>query len=82
MATLATQILDVISALFIIFGGVLGYIPQYRKIAQLRSSEGFSKLVCLVLLLANILRLLFRIGKEFDDSLVFQVRTHATFRTR
>ena len=42
-----------------IFGGVVPYIPQYRKIRRIRDSEGFSTFVCLVLLVANILRILF-----------------------
>jgi len=42
-----------------IFGGVVPYIPQYRKIRRSRSAEGFSTYVCLVLLVANILRILF-----------------------
>ena len=42
-----------------VFGGVVPYIPQYRKIRRLRDAEGFSTYVCLVLLVANILRILF-----------------------
>ena len=42
-----------------IFGGIVPYIPQYRKIRKTRDSEGFSVYVCLVLLIANILRIFF-----------------------
>lgn len=42
-----------------VLGGVVPYIPQYRKIRKTRDSEGFSVYVCLVLLIANILRILF-----------------------
>ena len=42
-----------------IFGGVVPYIPQYRTIRRTRDAEGFSTFVCLVLLVANILRILF-----------------------
>lgn len=42
-----------------IFGGIVPYIPQYRKIKRTRDAEGFSTYVCLVLLVANILRILF-----------------------
>ena len=42
-----------------VFGGIVPYIPQYRKIRRLRDAEGFSTFVCLVLLVANILRILF-----------------------
>lgn len=42
-----------------VFGGVIPYIPQYRTISRTRDSEGFSTFVCLVLLIANMLRILF-----------------------
>ena len=42
-----------------VFGGVVPYIPQYRKIRKTRDAEGFSVYVCLVLLIANILRIFF-----------------------
>ena len=42
-----------------VFGGVVPYIPQYRKIRRTRDAGGFSTYVCLVLLVANILRILF-----------------------
>lgn len=42
-----------------VFGGIVPFIPQYRKIKLKRSTEGFSTFVCLVLLLANIMRILF-----------------------
>lgn len=43
-----------------VFGGVVPYIPQYREIRRTQRAEGFSTYVCLVLLVANILRILFR----------------------
>ena len=42
-----------------VLGGVVPYIPQYRTIQRTRDAEGFSTFVCLVLLVANILRILF-----------------------
>lgn len=42
-----------------IFGGVVPYIPQYRDIKRKEDSEGFSLYVCLALLIANTLRILF-----------------------
>lgn len=42
-----------------VFGGVVPYIPQYRSIRRSRDADGFSAFVCLVLLIANILRILF-----------------------
>lgn len=61
------QIFSVLSSLVtwvaagaMVFGGVVPYIPQYRDIRRTQNAEGFSTYVCLVLLVANILRILFR----------------------
>ena len=54
-----TEIVTWISIGCMVFGGVVPYIPQYSKIRKTRDSEGFSTFVCLVLLVANILRILF-----------------------
>uniref|UniRef100_A0A8C2U2Y0 Solute carrier family 66 member 2 n=1 Tax=Coturnix japonica TaxID=93934 RepID=A0A8C2U2Y0_COTJA len=42
-----------------VFGGVVPYVPQYRDIRRTQNAEGFSTYVCLVLLVANILQILF-----------------------
>ena len=42
-----------------IFGGMVPYIPQYRQIKKTEDTEGFSLFVCLALLVANTLRILF-----------------------
>lgn len=42
-----------------IFGGIVPYIPQYREIKKKEDAEGFSLYVCLALLIANTLRILF-----------------------
>ena len=42
-----------------IFGGVVPYIPQSYDIYASKDTEGFSTYVCLALLVANILRILF-----------------------
>ncbi|XP_053718866.1 solute carrier family 66 member 2 isoform X3 [Synchiropus splendidus] len=55
-----------------VFGGVVPYIPQYRDIRRTQNAEGFSTYVCLVLLVANILRILFRFGRYFDTLLLWQ----------
>ncbi|ETN57857.1 hypothetical protein AND_010573 [Anopheles darlingi] len=47
------------SASFMVVGGVLPYVPQYRQIKQTQDPEGFSLHVCLALLIANTLRILF-----------------------
>lgn len=55
-----------------VFGGVVPYIPQYRDIRRTQNAEGFSTYVCLVLLVANILRILFRFGRYFETLLLMQ----------
>nr|XP_057903511.1 solute carrier family 66 member 2 isoform X2 [Doryrhamphus excisus] len=55
-----------------VFGGVVPYIPQYRDIRRTQNAEGFSTYVCLVLLVANILRILFRFGRYFETLLLWQ----------
>ncbi|XP_030060384.1 PQ-loop repeat-containing protein 1 [Microcaecilia unicolor] len=56
----------------IVFGGVLPYIPQYQEIQRTSSADGFSTWVCLVLLVANILRIFFWFGKLFELPLLLQ----------
>jgi solute carrier family 66, member 2 len=51
---------------------VLGYVMQYRLIQQNQSVGGFSIDICLVLLVANILRLNFYPFNQFDTALLFQ----------
>jgi hypothetical protein len=48
-----------ISSGAMIFGGMVPYIPQYREIKRTEDTEGFSLFVCLALLVANTLRILF-----------------------
>lgn len=48
-----------VSAGAMIVGGVIPYIPQYWQIKKTKDAEGFSLLVCLALLIANTLRILF-----------------------
>uniref|UniRef100_A0A5F5PIQ7 Solute carrier family 66 member 2 n=1 Tax=Equus caballus TaxID=9796 RepID=A0A5F5PIQ7_HORSE len=55
-----------------VFGGVVPYIPQYRDIRRTQNAEGFSAYVCLVLLVANILRILFWFGRRFESPLLWQ----------
>lgn len=73
------QIMDVINQLILwiaagamVFGGVVPYIPQYRDIRRTQNAEGFSTYVCMVLLVANILRILFRFGRYFETPLLWQ----------
>lgn len=42
-----------------IFGAVLPYVPQYLEIKKTKNSSGFSTYVCLTLITANVLRIIF-----------------------
>lgn len=42
-----------------VIGGVIPYLPQYKEIKQTQDADGFSLHVCLALLVANSLRILF-----------------------
>ena len=44
---------------FMIFGGVIPYVPQYMQIRNSKNAEGFSLFVCFTLLMANTLRIFF-----------------------
>lgn len=46
-------------SIIMVFGGIIPYIPQYREIYIKQDAEGFSMYVCLALLVANTLRILF-----------------------
>ncbi|XP_043073777.1 solute carrier family 66 member 2 isoform X2 [Puntigrus tetrazona] len=68
----AHQVVSWVASAAIVFGGVVPYIPQYRDIRRTQNAEGFSTYVCLVLLVANILRILFRFGRYFETPLLWQ----------
>uniref|UniRef100_A0A6B2EFD2 Solute carrier family 66 member 2 n=1 Tax=Phlebotomus kandelakii TaxID=1109342 RepID=A0A6B2EFD2_9DIPT len=55
-----------------VIGGVIPYIPQYRQIKQTQDPEGFSLHVCLALLIANTLRILFWFSKRYELPLLVQ----------
>ena len=67
-----TDIVTFFASGMMIFGGVVPYIPQYQIINRSRNSSGFSTLVCLALLIANILRILFWFGHPFELPLLTQ----------
>lgn len=56
----------------LIFGPILGYIPQYGEINRTHNTEGFSTLVCFILIASNILRIFFWIMRRFELTLLFQ----------
>jgi len=53
------EFIGIIASCLIIFGGVVPYIPQYLDVRRSRRADGFSLFVCLTLLIANTLRILF-----------------------
>jgi len=55
-----------------IFGAVLPYVPQYLEIKKTKNSSGFSTYVCLTLITANVLRIIFWFGKRFEIPLLIQ----------
>nr|XP_046911280.1 uncharacterized protein LOC124492429 isoform X4 [Dermatophagoides farinae] len=64
--------LSFIFACAMVLGSVVPYIPQYFTIKQTQNTEGFSLYVCLTLLIANILRIMFWFGKHFETALLIQ----------
>ncbi|XP_037024350.1 solute carrier family 66 member 2 isoform X1 [Bradysia coprophila] len=60
------------AATAMIVGGVIPYVPQYKQIKRTQDPEGFSLLVCLTLLIANTLRILFWFSKRFELPLLIQ----------
>lgn len=71
-SVLLLQVIGASSACAMIFGGVVPFIPQYYEIKKTNNSDGFSLYVCLTLLVANILRILFWFGKHFEAPLLIQ----------
>ncbi|KAI1890041.1 hypothetical protein AGOR_G00169130 [Albula goreensis] len=66
------SLLSWVASCVMVFGGVVPYVPQYQEIQRTSNTEGFSTRVCLVLLLANILRIFFWIGRQFELTLLLQ----------
>lgn len=66
------KILDSIFNISFIILPCVGYIHQYFKIKRLGTSQGFSKLLSLILLVAFILRIFFWVGKRFDNVILYQ----------
>ena len=68
LLTYGKNILDI----FMIFFPSIGYFLQAYKFKTTKSSKGFSRMLCLVLLIAHILRIYFWIGNPFEVSLLCQ----------
>jgi hypothetical protein len=62
------QVFDI----FMITAPNIGFIAQIIKFRKMKSSEGFSKFLSFILLMANILRIFFWFGKKFPTPLLYQ----------
>jgi hypothetical protein len=58
--------------ILMIFAPSFGFMAQIIKFRNMKSSQGFSKFLSFILLIANILRIYFWIGKRFPIPLLFQ----------
>ncbi|XP_031561513.1 solute carrier family 66 member 2-like [Actinia tenebrosa] len=72
MGLSVVNVISWISSAAMVFGGVVPYIPQYWDIWKSKNADGFSIHVCLALLIANILRILFWFGRQFETPLLLQ----------
>lgn len=61
-----------LASVAMVFGGAVPYIPQYKDIKKSNNPDGFSTKVCLVLTVANILRVLYWFGNHFETPLLCQ----------
>ena len=71
--SMAMRLIALGCELAMIFGGVVPYIPQYLSIKRSGNTKGFSLYVCLALIIANTLRILFWFGRHFETPLLMQV---------
>ena len=58
--------------IFMVTGPSLGYLLQALKFKKTKSSKGFSKSICLIIYISQILRVFFWIGKPFKITLLYQ----------
>lgn len=63
---------SVVFDVFMVFSPNIGFVAQILKFRSVKSSEGFSKFLSFILLIANILRIFFWVGKRFALPLLFQ----------
>jgi len=69
---LTVQLITVTCELAIMLGGVVPYVPQYVQIRKSQNTQGFSLYVCLALLMANTMRIVFWFGKHYETPLLIQ----------
>jgi len=66
------QLVTISCELAIMLGGVVPYVPQYLQIRKSQNTQGFSLYVCLALLMANTMRIVFWFGKHYETPLLIQ----------
>ncbi|KAI9620019.1 hypothetical protein H4Q26_014001 [Puccinia striiformis f. sp. tritici PST-130] len=64
--------ISTLSSIGMALGPPLVYLDQYQTIHKTKSSQGFSHLICVVLLIANITRLFYWLGERFETALLIQ----------
>ena len=67
-----SYIVKFLADILMIFVPSIGYFFQAKKFKQTKSSKGFAKFLCLLILIANILRVFFWFGKKFSLILLYQ----------
>lgn len=72
MGLSVVRIISLVSQTAMVLGGIVPFIPQYLDIRRSRNTEGFSLFVCLTLLIAHILRIMFWFGRRFELPLLAQ----------
>jgi hypothetical protein len=50
-----------------VLGPTVGYMSQYRKIYSSKSADGFSIFVSFILIVANVLRIFWRVVADFSE---------------
>ena len=66
------KIVIILIDIFMVTGPSLGYLIQSLKFKKTKSSKGFSKSICLIIYISQILRVFFWIGKPFKITLLYQ----------
>ena len=66
------KIVIILIDILIVIGPSLGYLIQSLKFKKTKSSKGFSKSICLIIYMSQILRVFFWIGKPFKITLLYQ----------
>ncbi|EQC41492.1 hypothetical protein SDRG_01459 [Saprolegnia diclina VS20] len=67
-----TTAMETVADIGIVGGGVLPYVPQYIYMARYSDTSGFSSMVCLILLAANMTRVCFYVRSPFEATLLVQ----------